>query len=81
MAVLTTAVRKSLSKKSFALPPKTSGKNKTASTMKGRFPIPDANHARNALARASQGVKKGTLSTSQAATVRAKVRAKFPKIK
>jgi len=59
MAKLTTSARNSLSASQFALPG-------------GRFPVEDKAHARNALARASQGVKAGTLSSSQAATVRAK---------
>lgn len=48
----------------FALPAK--GKKS------GRFPLPDKAHARNALARAAQGLKRGTLSPEQAAKVRAK---------
>lgn len=37
-----------------------------------KYPMPDASHARNALARASQQLNKGTLSPSQAARIRAK---------
>lgn len=36
----------------------------------GRFPVEDKPHARNALARASQGVAKGTLTPAEAAKVR-----------
>jgi hypothetical protein len=64
MAKLTTNARKSLSKKSFAEP----GKRK--------YPIEDASHARNALARVSQH---GT--ASEKAQVRAAVHKKFPAIK
>jgi hypothetical protein len=39
------------------------------------YPIPDANHARNALARASQNA-----SPAEEATIRAKVHRKFPGI-
>lgn len=67
MAKLTTAGRKAIAASQFALPGR-------------RFPIEDANHARNALARAAQGVKTGTLSASEAATIRRKVHAKFPNI-
>ena len=60
---LTTADRNALPAKSFALPG-------------GRYPIPDKNHARNALARVAQN---GT--PAEKATVRRKVAAKFPGIK
>ena len=62
MARLTTAGRKGLSDSAFAL----SGR---------RFPIHDASHARNALARASQFA-----SPSEQATIKRKVRARFPGI-
>lgn len=68
MAVLSTSERKSLPKKSFALPSKREGG-------KGGYPIPNKSHARNALARVSQF---GT--PSEKSTVRAKVHAKFPGI-
>lgn len=73
MAKLSTAQRKNLDKAQFALPGKNGGPN--------RFPIPDPNHARNALARASEGVKKHTITPAQAAEIRRKVHAKFPNIK
>lgn len=63
MAKLTTKKRKSLPTKSFALPKKRA------------YPIHDASHARNALARVSQH---GT--PSEKARVRAAVRKKFPSI-
>jgi len=63
MAKLTYSKRKKLPSKSFAEP----GKRK--------YPIPDKNHARNALARVSQF---GT--SSDKARVRAAVHAKFPSI-
>lgn len=62
MAKLTTRERKALPAKDFALG-------------KGRYPIPDASHARNALARVSQHG-----SPAEKARVRAKVHAKFPEI-
>ncbi len=63
MAKLTSKARAALPKSTFALPG-------------GKYPIPDASHARNALARAS-----GNASPSQQATIKAKVKAKFPGIK
>ena len=63
MATLTAKKRKSLPKKSFALP---AGR---------KYPINDAAHARNALARVSQY---GT--PSEKARVRAAVHRKFPGI-
>ncbi len=72
MGKLSTASRKSLSKKSFALP---SAKTKSNPAGHGAYPIPDASHARNALARVSQFG-----SSSQKAKVRAAVHAKYPGI-
>lgn len=63
MAKLTTAARKALPKSDFALPGRRA------------YPLPDSNHAKNALARVSQH---GT--PAEKATVRAKVHAKFPSI-
>lgn len=60
MSVLTAAARKALPKADFAL----GG---------GRYPIPDASHGRNALARVSQY---GT--PSEKSKVRAAVHRKFP---
>lgn len=68
MAVLSTKERKSLPKKDFALP-------STREGGKGGYPIPDENHARNALARVHQFG-----SPAEIAEVRAKVGAKFPHI-
>ena len=62
MAKLTAEERKKLPKKDFAL----GG---------GRYPIPDKNHARNALARVAQHG-----SASEKAKVRRKVHSKFPGI-
>lgn len=64
MAKLTTKARKSLSKASFAIPSKAPGS--------GSYPIEDAAHARNALARSS--------GKPMAGTVRSAVKAKFPNI-
>ena len=60
MAKLTTAARKAIPASEFGLP----GSRK--------FPMPDASHAANAKARATQGVAKGTLSPASAAKIRAK---------
>ncbi len=57
---LSTKTKNAEPSKDFALPEKR------------KFPIPDAQHAANAKARATQGVKAGTLSTSDAARVRRK---------
>ena len=64
--------RKALPSKSFALPGKGEGPSGKGS---GSYPIPDATHGRNALARVAQH---GT--PAEKATVRAKVHAKFPNI-
>lgn len=72
MAKLTPAKRQNLKSSSFALPGKGTGKSGKGA---GSYPIPDASHARNALARVAQH---GT--PSEKAAVRAKVRAKFPNI-
>lgn len=64
MAPLTPKKRKSLKKSSFAVPGKRA------------YPINDANHARNALARVAQN---GT--PAQKKQVRAAVHKKFPGIK
>jgi len=63
MAKLTSKTRNKLPKKAFALPKKRG------------YPIHDAAHARNALARASQFA-----SPAEKATIRKKVAAKFPGI-
>lgn len=59
MAKLTTKKRNELPASTFAGPGRS-------------FPIPDKSHARNALARASQGVNAGTLSDSAAAKIKTK---------
>jgi hypothetical protein len=66
---LTSKTRQGLPKSDFALPGKGEGKKGAGS---GSYPIPDASHARNALARSS--------GKSVASAVRAKVHAKFPGI-
>ena len=73
MAKLSAASRNRLPSSSFALPGKGEGKKGKGS---GSYPIPDASHARNALARVSQHG-----SSAEKAKVRAKVKAKFPNIK
>jgi len=70
--VLSAKERQSLPKSSFALPGKGKGPKGAGA---GSYPIPDASHARNALARVSQHG-----SPAQKAQVRAKVHAKFPGI-
>ena len=67
MGKLSAAQRKNLAKSQFAIPSKEPGS--------GSYPIPDKSHARNALARVSQH---GT--SEEKATVRAKVKKKFPDI-
>lgn len=62
MAMLTTKKRKKLSKSQFADP------------VNEAYPIHDAAHARNALARVSQQEKSGKLSSSKANQIRAKAR-------
>lgn len=57
MAVLTTAQRKRLKPKQFGL------------SKQRRFPVNDRAHAANAKARATQGVKKGTITPAQKATI------------
>lgn len=59
MAKLTVRARKKLPASAFAGPGKS-------------FPVPDRSHAANAKARASQGVKAGTLSKGAAARIDAK---------
>lgn len=56
---LTTAARKKIPTSKFA------GPNRS-------FPVPDKSHAANAKARATQGIKKGTLSPAMATRIRAK---------
>ena len=63
MAILKSAQRKKLPTSEFAGPDRS-------------YPIPDANHARNALSRAAQNA-----SPAEEATIRAKVKRKFPGIK
>lgn len=65
MSKLTTKARKKLPKKDFGLP----GERK--------YPVEDKSHAKNALARVSQQEKKGNISKSSAAKVRAKARKKL----
>ena len=69
MAKLSASQRQSLPKSDFALPGKGSGPKGAGS---GSYPIPDASHARNALARSS--------GKPEAPAVAAKVHAKFPNI-
>jgi hypothetical protein len=60
MAKLTAAARNKLPKGVFGLP------------AEGKYPMPDASHAANAKARATQQVKKGNLSAASAAKIKAK---------
>ena len=69
---LTAHARQSLPKSDFALPGKGEGPKGAGS---GSYPIPDASHGRNALARVSQH---GT--PEEKARVRAAVHRKFPEI-
>lgn len=69
---LTAAQRQAMPKSEFALPGKGEGPKGAGA---GSYPIPDASHARNALARVSQH---GT--PEEKAAVRRKVHEKFPNI-
>ena len=60
MAKLKSAARNKLKSSTFGLP----GSRK--------YPMPDASHAQNAKARATQMVHKGKLSSASAARIRAK---------
>lgn len=60
MAKLNAAKRNSLPKSDFGLPDER------------KFPMPDANHARNAKSRASQAVNAGRMSSSTEAKIDAK---------
>lgn len=60
MAKLTTAGRKRLKKSEFGLPGA-----RGAKAGKGKYPMPDKAHAKNAKARAKQELDKGKLSRSQ----------------
>jgi hypothetical protein len=72
MAELTTAKRKKLKSSQFALPGKGEGPEGKGA---GSYPIPDEAHARAALSRAAQHA-----SPAEQATIKRKVKAKFPKI-
>ncbi len=60
MAKLTTTKRNKLKKSTFGIP------------SERKYPMPDKSHAVNAKARATQQVKKGNLSPSEAATIKTK---------
>ena len=72
MARITSKQRKRMSRSTFATPPTKSAKKRGA---KGSFPIPDASHARNALARSANK------SPAIRAAVRRAVHKHFPGIK
>jgi hypothetical protein len=67
MAKLTAKARKALPSSTFALP-----------ATRG-YPIPDASHAANAKARATQAVAAGRMSASTKATIDAKANKKLKK--
>lgn len=67
MAKLTAEARKKLPKSSFGEPSKKA------------YPMPDANHAKNAKARASEMEKKGKLSESMKEKIDAKANKKLGK--
>lgn len=69
---LSAAARQALPRSDFALPGKGEGKKGAGA---GSYPIPDASHARNALARVAQHG-----SPEEKARVRAAVHRKFPDI-
>lgn len=68
MSKLTAAKEKKLKPSQFGLP----AEKGPHGGVRGKYPMPDAAHAKNAKARASQEVKKGNLSESQKAKVDAK---------
>lgn len=70
MGKLNAAKRRALPASDFALPGKGKGPEGKGS---GSYPIPDASHARNALARVS-----GNGTPAEKKAVRAKVDAKYP---
>lgn len=72
MGKLSSKARDRLPSSDFALPGRGDGKSGKGS---GSYPIPDASHARNALARVAQH---GTPAEKKA--VKAKVKAKYPGI-
>lgn len=76
MTKLTSAARSALPKSSYALPAKIQKSPRGGKQTTGAYPIPDKNHARNALSRVAQN---GT--PAQKAEVRRKVHAKYPGIK
>ena len=69
MTKLTAAARNKLKTSEFAEP------------SKRKYPINDATHARNALARVSQQLNKGTISEAEALKIKKKARAKLDKLK
>lgn len=73
MAKLTTAKRQKLKSSQFALPGKGTGKGGKGA---GSYPIPDKSHARAALQRGAQHA-----SPSELATIKRKVKAKYPGMK
>lgn len=70
MAELSAESRSKVKKKDFGLPSKAGSKE--AKKESGNYPMPDAAHARNAKARATQQEKKGNLSHAQAEQIRNK---------
>lgn len=70
MAELSAESRKNVKKKDFGLPEKAKGAE--AKKESGNYPMPDAAHARNAKARATQQEKKGNLTSAQADKIRNK---------
>ena len=70
MADLDAKKREQLPAKDFGLPEK--ARTKAAKKESGNYPMPDAKHAKNAKARASQQRKAGNLSKSEAERVERK---------
>lgn len=64
MTVLTASARNKLPRSAFAGPGRS-------------YPVNDASHARNALARVSQAVNAGRMSKAMAARIKAKARRKL----
>lgn len=77
MAKLTAAKEKQLKPSQFGMPAKPGPKG----GVKGKYPIPDADHAKNAKARASEMANKGKLSESSKAKIDAKANKVIAKAK
>jgi len=74
---ITTSGRRALTSAQFALPP---GPEEKRRGIKGRLPIDTLDRARNALTRAAQMLKHGSINLGQLTTARRRVHAAWPSI-